>query len=356
MKASGILILDDEQMVVENIRDLIELETDYKTYSATNPYKALEILDQNDINLIITDFLMPEMNGIEFLLEAKKRNAESTSIILTGYADKENAIKAINDVGIYQYIEKPWNNDDLLIIIQNAVERGDLLTEIKHKYEQIQQAYLETIYRLAITAEIFDDNTYSHILRISHFSEKLAKLSNQDDTYCSNIKYASMMHDVGKIGVPRDILQKNGKLLSEEFEIIKKHPEVGGRILKNASNQLLKMAYEISLFHHEKWNGKGYVEGFTGDEIPKSARIVAIVDVLDALLSERPYKKPFPPEKVKEIFQKDKGMHFDPKLTDLLLSHFDEFIDIFNEISSMKQETVFDILFRNNIYYVDGKV
>jgi len=350
MNIAGILVIDDEQMVVDNIQDLIELETDYKVYSETNPYKALEILDQNDINLIITDFLMPEMNGIEFLIDAKKKNPNVTSIILTGYADKENAIKAINDVGIYQYLEKPWDNDDLLIIIQNAVERGDLLSEISHKYEEIQKAYLETIYRLAITAEIFDENTYSHILRISYFSKKLAELNNQDEKYCNNIQYASMMHDVGKIGIPKEILQKQGKLDIEEFEMIKKHPKIGGRILENASNPLLKMAYEISIFHHEKWNGKGYIEGLTGDKIPKAARIVAIVDVFDALLSARPYKKAFSPEKVKEIFQKDRDIHFDPELTDLLLNNFDDFLDIFNEISSMKYEMVIDILFRNDLY------
>ncbi len=349
MRQSGILLLDDEKMVVDNIQDLIELETDHKVFPETNPFDALVTLDKNKVDLIITDFLMPEMNGIDFLIQAKRKNYDSTSIILTGYADKENAIRAINEVGIYQYIEKPWNNDDLLITIQNAVERGDLITELKHKYNEIQQAYLEIIYRLAITADFFEINTYSHILRISHFSKKLAELSQKDATYCNNIMYASMMHDVGKIGVPKEILQKPDKLEKEEFELVKKHPEIGGSILRNATNQLMEMAREISIFHHEKWNGKGYLKGLTGDSIPESARIVAIADVFDALLSQRPYKASLPPARVKEIFRKDRGIHFDPELTDLLLNNFDQFIAIYDKISAMDQEEILDSLFKKNL-------
>ncbi|MBI9090534.1 MAG: response regulator [Desulfobacterium sp.] len=349
MKPSRILLLDDEKMVVDNIQDLIELETDHKVFPETSPFDALVTLDKNKVDLIITDFLMPEMNGIDFLIQAQKKDSDSTSIILTGYADKENAIRAINEVGIYQYIEKPWNNDDLLITIQNAVERGNLITELKQQYNEIQQAYLEIIYRLTITAEYFEMNTYTHILRISHFSKKLAELSHKDETYCNNIKYASMMHDVGKIGIPKEILQKPGKLTKEEFEIVKKHPNIGGRILRNATNKLMEMAREISIFHHEKWNGKGYLQGILGDNIPESARIVAIADVFDALLSERPYKTAMAPERVKKIFQKDRGTHFDPGLTDLLLNNFDQFIDIYNKISTMDQEEVLSSLFKHNL-------
>jgi putative two-component system response regulator len=345
MKNADIMVLDDEPMVVENIKDLIEFETDYSVLSETNPLSALNLLNEYNVDLIITDFLMPEMNGIDFLIQAKEKREDLTSIILTGYADKQNAIRAINEVGVYHYIEKPWDSDDLLIIIKNAVERGDLLKEIKMKYEELQQAYLETIYRLAITAEIFDEDTYAHILRISIFSEKLARLAGESDTFCSQIKYASMTHDVGKIGVPKEILQKTESLIKDEFEIIKQHPEIGGRILRDSTNSLLKMAQEISLFHHEKWDGKGYITGLRKEQIPRSARIVAVVDVFDALMSERPYKEAMPPEEVKEVFIEGGGRHFDPELTELLLDNFEEFIEIFYKFSMMKQEDVFKVLF-----------
>ncbi|MFC1607146.1 ATP-binding protein [Candidatus Latescibacterota bacterium] len=141
----NILILDDEASVVEVIRDLVEFETDYHVIPSTDPRKALKLLDENEINVILTDFLMPGMNGIEFLIEAKKneKSLVSTMIMLTGYADKENAIRAINEVGIYHYIEKPWDNDELLITINNAVERGDLITELRKEYQEIQRINIE---------------------------------------------------------------------------------------------------------------------------------------------------------------------------------------------------------------------
>ncbi|MEA1967592.1 MAG: HD domain-containing phosphohydrolase [Thermodesulfobacteriota bacterium] len=154
---------------------------------------------------------------------------------------------------------------------------------------------------------------------------------------------------MGKIGIPIEILQKNGKLTFGEFEIIKQHPKIGYRILKDSGNELLKMAQEISSFHHEKWNGQGYTEELKGKNIPKSARIVAIVDVFDALMSKRPYKPPFSQEKVKLIFAEDKCKHFDPELLNIFMSNFDVFLDIYKKISDMNKEDVSDILFKNKL-------
>ena len=351
MKDATILILDDEPSVVKGIQDLIEFETDYHVIPATSPYEALELFNKNDVHVILTDFLMPGMNGIEFLIEAKKKEKSliTTMIILTGYADKENAIKAINEVGIYQYIEKPWDNDELLIILKNAVERGDLLTELRRKYKEIREAYIGTIYRLATTSEMFEEDTFSHVLRISLVSQKLAELSGEDEEYCHNIKYASMMHDVGKIGVPKELLTKRGKLNPAEYEVIKQHSEIGSHILRNPENQLIDMAFDIALFHHEKYNGKGYPKRINDGKIPKAARIVAIADVFDALLSERPYKPPYSPEKVREIVKDGKGIHFDPELSKIFLENFDTFVKIFNDISSIEKEDLSRVLFRYKI-------
>ncbi len=345
MKKAGILIVDDESMIVDSIRDLIEFGSDYEVFAATSPFDALKILDQKSVHVIISDFLMPEMNGIEFLLEAKKKVPSASLILITGYADKESALRAINEVGIYSYMEKPWDNEALLLTIKNAVERGTLLLQLQKSLRETRRAYVAAIYRLATTSEMFDDDTFSHVLRIARLSEKLAELSGEDRDFCFNIKYASMMHDVGKIGVPKEILNKKGKLSDEEFDIVKKHPLVGSLILKNPENPLMEMAREIALFHHEKYDGKGYTQGLKGETIPKSARIVAVADVFDALLSERPYKPPFPPEKVRAIFSGEKGRHFDPELSGILLDNFDLFLQIYHDTSRIETENLSDILF-----------
>ena len=154
-----------------------------------------------------------------------------------------------------------------------------------------------------------------------------------------------MMHDVGKIGISREILTKKGKLNAEEFEVIRNHPVIGANILRNPENRILEMAHEIALYHHEKWNGKGYPKGLAEKKIPKAARIAAIADVFDALLSGRSYKSPFQLEKVRKIFEEEKAKHFDHDIVNLLLKNFDTFTKIFEDINSMKGEDISNNLF-----------
>ena len=142
MQNVNIMILDDEPSVVDGLRDLVEFETDYHVIPSTDPRKALKLLDENDINVIVTDFLMPGMNGIEFLIEAKKKEKSlfCSMIMLTGYADKENAIRAINEVGIYHYIEKPWDNDALLLLVRNGLSHGQILKQLAARTQQLDIA------------------------------------------------------------------------------------------------------------------------------------------------------------------------------------------------------------------------
>jgi DNA-binding NtrC family response regulator len=136
-----ILLLDDEEMVLTSLSSFLELETRYEVMPFTSPQKAIEFVKNNKIHLVISDYLMPEMDGITFLAKVKEIDPQATRIILTGYADKENAIKAINDVGLFQYIEKPWDNDDLKIVIRNGLEKQRLMGELQQKVEEIQKAY-----------------------------------------------------------------------------------------------------------------------------------------------------------------------------------------------------------------------
>ncbi|MFD1851490.1 HD domain-containing phosphohydrolase [Oceanobacillus bengalensis] len=187
----------------------------------------------------------------------------------------------------------------------------------------------DTVESLLHLAEYRDDDTGEHVNRIGLFAGKLAEIAGCDEKFVRDIRIAAKFHDIGKVGIPDSILNKPGKLSSEEWESMKTHVNIGHKILSNLELPVIQMAAQIAKTHHERWNGCGYPNHLKGDEIPLEGRIVSIVDVFDALLSKRSYKEAFPPEKVKAIIMEDNGKHFDPKLTDLLLSVWDEFVSLY---------------------------
>jgi HD-GYP domain-containing protein (c-di-GMP phosphodiesterase class II) len=197
--------------------------------------------------------------------------------------------------------------------------------------EQTKRAHLDTITRLAVAAEYKDIDTAAHIERMSRYSALLAKILGKDDEYVDMMRLASPMHDVGKIGIPDAILLKPGKLTDAEFEHMKKHTEIGARILAGSDVPLLRMSEQIALSHHEKWDGSGYPRGLHGEEIPVEGRIVALADVFDALTSRRCYKPAFTVEKALEIIREGHGKHFDPRCVDAFLSGLGEVLEIKKE-------------------------
>ena len=207
---------------------------------------------------------------------------------------------------------------------------------LKEAHAELEEAYLDTIHRLVIAAEYKDENTGDHIIRMSRYSALIAKKLGLPDQEVQNILYAAPMHDIGKIGIPDSILVRPGKLTDEEFAIMKTHSIIGAKILSNSKAPILRLAEEIALSHHEKWNGKGYPRGLAGDEIPLSGRIVSLADVFDALTSKRPYKEPFPADKAIEIIKKERGEHFDPQIVDVFLANIDEILKIKQESESTK--------------------
>ena len=190
-----------------------------------------------------------------------------------------------------------------------------------------------TIESLLQLAELRDDDTGKHVIRIGLLAAALAQLAGCDKQFIQHIQLAAQFHDVGKVGIPDSILNKPGKLTSEEFEFMKTHAEVGHQILAKLELPVIQMASQIAKTHHEKWNGTGYPNQLKGEEIPLEGRIVAIVDVFDALLSKRAYKDPLPPAKVKDILKEGKNEHFDPALIDLFLSMWGEFLEIYEQIN-----------------------
>nr|MBC8362799.1 HD domain-containing protein [Candidatus Desulfatibia profunda] len=216
-----------------------------------------------------------------------------------------------------------------------AVDMGRIYQSEKNKRkdleiakDKLQESYRETINRLVIASEYRDEDTGDHVVRMAAYCALIAEKHGLPEAEVEQIHIAAPMHDVGKIGIPDGILLKPGKLTSEEFETIKSHTLIGAKILEGSSSEILRLATEIALTHHEKWNGKGYPNGLSGTAIPIAGRIVAIADVFDALTSKRPYKDAFPVEVACDIIKKERGEHFDPELADVFLNNMDVVLKI----------------------------
>jgi len=252
-------------------------------------------------------------------------------------------------MGVTDYVTKPFDAEELTLRIKNVVQLkslNDFLanqnkvleTKVKERTMELEELLgivknteIEVIKLLGSVSEYRDMETGNHILRVGYVSEFLARRIGLTDEECDMMLYASMMHDIGKVGISDAILLKPGKLTEEEFETMKTHTSMGRDMLSSSDMPLLKASTEIAFTHHEKWDGSGYPKGLKGEEIPIFGRIVAIADVFDALKSERPYKKAFDDDTVKEIFKKDSGSHFDPALANIFLENYDAILALIKE-------------------------
>ena len=205
---------------------------------------------------------------------------------------------------------------------------------LRDSKNELEKAYLDTVRRLAMAVEFRDNETGSHVLRLGLMSARLAELAGQDAEFVRLLRKAAPMHDVGKIGIPDAILLKPGPLDREEFALMQRHTLIGAELLDNGGSQVMRMARTIALTHHERYNGAGYPKGLSGREIPLEGRIVALVDVFDALCSKRPYKDAFPLDRVLAIMQAERGQHFDPWLLDLLLVNVETFTAIREKVDA----------------------
>ena len=323
-KPQTILIVDDEEIITYSLSMHLSLSTNLTILTSNDPVSALKIVQENDVDLIISDYLMPNMNGIEFLMEVKKTREDITMILLTGYADKENVIKAVNQVGVYYYIEKPWDNDNLIKVVYNGLEKAALIKQLKKKIAELQVSkdeinrlynILQKDYKyqvesienvmvsLAYIIEAKDKYTVGHTQRVSEYAVKLAEKIGMNSERIEKLRMAGLIHDIGKIGVPEIILNKPGKLTDCEFELVKNHTVIGGNICRPLVS--FSDLYDMIRHHHEKLNGTGYPDGLKGDEISLEARILSVADVFDALYSDRPYRSKLPLDKVIEILQEE---------------------------------------------------
>ncbi|MGF1740539.1 two-component system response regulator [Vibrio profundum] len=327
-----VLVVDD---IPDNIHTLSGiLSGEFQIKAATNGAKAIQIAcSKPKPHIILLDIMMPGMDGYEVcnVLKTNPLTSDIPIIFVTAKAETVDEQKGF-ELGAVDYITKPVSPPIVKARVQTHISLYDqnltLAVKVKQRTEQLESSRLQIIQRLGRAAEFKDNETGMHVIRMSHYSRILAEQLNVSKRWVDLLFHASPMHDVGKIGIPDRILGKPGKLDDEEWDVMQKHVQIGGEIIGESDSLLLQMAREIALYHHEKWDGSGYPQGCAGEEIPLSARIVAIADVFDALTSTRPYKEAWPIEKAIAQLEQDAGSHFDPNLVPIFVSKLNDIVDV----------------------------
>lgn len=339
-KLASILVVDDE---LANIRLLEKIlaAMGFKDVICTQyPTKVLSLFKEHNFDLILLDLDMPELDGYGVMdqLNELTENNPPPILVLTAQHIQSYRQRAL-DNGARDYVTKPFDANELLSRVRNLLE-----VQIAHKYMRHQNEILEqkvqertqvindtrlqVVRRLGVAAEYRDEETGLHIIRMSKMAVVIAKEAGVDDEQCNLLLNAAPMHDVGKIGIPDYILLKPGKFEPEEWSIMQTHAQIGADILSGDDSDLMLMAYDIALTHHEKWNGQGYPKGLKGEEIPLMGRITALADVFDALTSKRPYKEAWPIEKAVNLIKEESGQHFDPELVEAFINGLSDIVDI----------------------------
>ena len=359
-----ILAADDDNMNLVILEDMLS-GLDCRLLRAGNGLPAMELLESNpQIDVVLVDLERQVMDGFE-TLKLIKQSIEWRDIPVIVLTAENGALTRALAMGANDFITKPYNPEELRLRVMNHVRSKKLSClakdmnnilerEVVRKTASLQkslklsrEAEYEISLRLGLASEFRDQETGMHIRRISELSNLLASLAGLTCEECEMLRFASPLHDVGKIGIPDRILLKKGKLDQTEFDIMKMHTTIGGKILSKAERfPVIEAGSIIAMQHHEKWDGSGYPSGLKEDEIHIFARIVSVVDVFDALISKRHYKEAFSLEKTAEIMRDGKGSFFDPHLFELFFEHFDQFVSINNRlVDARTEESPVDWLF-----------
>lgn len=355
-----IIVIDDSPSILTYLTESLR-HCGYTVHPFKEPLSALEALHNITPDLILSDVNMPNMDGYEFCEKVKEQSHLHSIpfLFLSGEKKPKNIVHGF-EVGAIDYVTKPVILEVLCARIETHIKlfnlqkkvllRSNQLEElVAAKVKQVTLSQMGTITALANLAEHRDEDTGSHLDRVQAYCEVLAlELSQQDEfrntitaNYIDLLKDSSALHDIGKVAIPDQILLKPGKLTFEEFEVMKQHSRLGADTLlqvleTDPTNDFMKIGYEIALNHHEKWDGSGYPNNISGNNIPLSARIMAVADVYDALRSERCYKKGFPHSKAYAIIEEGSGNHFDPQIVKCFLAREKEFDAIWNRFAEVE--------------------
>jgi response regulator RpfG family c-di-GMP phosphodiesterase len=345
-----VLFVDDEVNILKALQRLLRTE-DMNVLCASRAAEALELLEKHPTQVVVTDQRMPEMSGVDFLAQVRERQPDIVRMMLTGYTEMKVAVDAINRGEIYRLITKPWNDDELRATLRQAFDHADLKAEIKRlnqvtreqnfklqdmnrnlegkvrdrtkqlaeKHQQLRTAYVQTIRALSEAVDAKDAYTRGHSERVGVYASKIAREMNFPKDVIERVYIAGLLHDVGKIGVRDAVITKPERLTPEEYLEIKAHPEIGFRILEPV--EFLRDVAPCVRHHHEWYDGsdRGYPDRLRGDQIPLPSRIILVADTVEAMTSDRPYRKALSLEAVISEIHKYTGTQFDPKVTEPFL-------------------------------------
>lgn len=339
LKQSRILIVDDEPANVRLLEKMLRNSGYTNVSSTTSSVEMLAMYAADNPDILLLDINMPEIDGFGVLERLKDIEPGDylPVLVLTAQIDRDTKIRAL-ECGAMDFVTKPFDHIEVLNRIRNILQvrllnrqildQNQVLEQkVRERTRELEETQLEIVRRLGRAAEYRDNETGYHIIRMSKFSQLIALAAGMSEEDAEMLLNASPMHDIGKIGIPDGILLKPGKLTNEEWRTMKTHTQIGAEILAGHHSELLKMAREIAMTHHEKWDGSGYPKGLKAEEIPLVGRIVAIADVFDALTSERPYKKSWPIEEAVAEINRQSGTHFDPKLVAVFNDVLDEVLE-----------------------------
>ena len=331
MTKKNILVVDDEEAIREVVSTML-LAQGYDCSTATNGRAAQTYLEKNSPDLVLSDMVMPEMDGIRLLGWLRQHDPDVPVIIVTAMHDIATALEAIRR-GAYDYILKPFEKDQLFLSVRRALQHRQLVTEnrnyqrnleklvedrtgqLKGALEQLEQSYDDTLEALGGALDLKDAETEGHCQRVTAMTIVMARAMGVDEAELRQIARGAFLHDIGKMGIPDSILRKPGPLTPEETTIMRTHCDIGYQVLERIP--FLREASEIVLSHQEKYDGTGYPRNLKSEQIPLGARVFAVADTLDAMISYRPYRKALPLQEAKEEIRRHAGTQFDPRVVEV---------------------------------------
>ena len=336
----NVLIVDDDPTNLALCSYLLEALPDVTAIEAPDPTEALDWCRDHDPDVVLLDYMMPGMDGMQFLQGFRNLPGKGAVPVIMITADSEVGVRhQALQLSANDFLTKPVNKVELRARVSNMLSlrqahldqsgRADRLDEeVRRATSSLLDREQETVHRLSRAAEFRDPETGAHLLRMANYTRHTAARLGLPASEQQLLLAAAPMHDIGKVGIPDHILLKPGRLTPEELVVMRRHPQIGADILKDSSSSLLQAAAIIALAHHERYDGNGYPNGLAGTAIPLYARIVAVADVFDALTSPRPYKPAWPLERARAFLLDNSGSHFDPVCVAAFLSDWDAVLAI----------------------------